>query len=160
MITVLGVAASRQRTEAQSPVALAGVPAPAAGTPECVALLDALPETLGDFRRVPAAEPAPEGAAAWLASADTEPVVLRCGLDRPIDFVTGVPIQQVDAVQWFQVAENPAEAGGRSTWFAVDRPVYVALTLPPGSGPTPIQVLSGVIEQTMPATQPDPAHPR
>lgn len=160
MITVLGVAASRNQTDAEAPVVLAGVPAPRADTPECTALLDALPDDLGDYRRAPAAEPAPAGAAAWRAEPDTEPVVLRCGLDRPLDFVTGVPLQQVDAVQWFQVSENPAEAGGRSTWYAVDRPVYVALTLPPGSGPTPIQKISGAIDQTMPALPPDPAAPR
>ena len=40
------------------------------------------------------------------------------------------------------VVRGSARAAGhaaRSTWFAVDRPVYVALTLPAGSGPTPIQ---------------------
>jgi len=31
----------------------------------------------------------------------------------------------------------------------VDRPVYVALTLPDGSGPAPIQDLSDVIERTL-----------
>lgn len=138
---------------------LASVPAPKAETSECTTLLDALPEELGDYRRVPAADPAPAGAAAWRAGADTEPVVLRCGLDRPLDFVTGVPLQQVDAVQWFQVSENPAEAGGRSTWYAVDRTVYVALTLPPGSGPTPIQKISGAIDQTLPAVPLDPGRP-
>ncbi|MGK2879663.1 MAG: DUF3515 domain-containing protein [Mycobacterium sp.] len=157
VITVLGVAASRQQPDAPSPVRLAGVPAPEAGGPECTALVDALPEHLGDYSAATIDDPAPEGAAAWQAEPNTEPVVLRCGLDRPLDFVAGVPLQQVDAVQWFQVSENPADAGGRGTWFAVDRPVYVALTLPPGSGPTPIQQLSGVIAQVLPAVTPEPA---
>ena len=52
--------------------------------------------------------------------------------------MVGSPLQVVDDVPWFRVAERPA----RTTWFAVDRPVYVALTLPDGSGPTPIQLLS------------------
>lgn len=141
-------------------MALSSVPAPEAGSPECTALMDSLPEDLGDFRRAPAADPAPVGAAAWRAEPGTEPVVLRCGLDRPLDFVVGVPLQQVDAVQWFQVSENPADAGGRSTWFAVDRSVYVALTLPPGSGPTPIQRISGVIAQALPAVPLDPGAAR
>jgi hypothetical protein len=58
----------------------------------------------------------------------------------------------VDAVQWFEVRDQD-----RSTWFAVDRPVYVALTLPPGSGPTPIQQISEVIAKSLPAKAIDPA---
>jgi hypothetical protein len=49
---------------------------------------------------------------------------------------------------------------GRSTWFAVDRPVYVALTLPAGSGPTPIQAISAAISTALPPTAVDPAPPR
>ena len=71
--------------------------------------------------------------------------------------MVGAPVQVVDAVQWFEVADS---AGGRSTWFAVDRPVYVALTLPQGSGPTPIQQISDVIATTLPATEIDPAPAR
>jgi hypothetical protein len=82
-------------------------------------------------------------------------VILRCGLDRPIAFVLGSPLQVVDAVQWFEVADQ-----GRSTWFAVDRPVYVALTLPQGSGPTPIQEISRVVAKTLPAKPVDPGPPR
>jgi hypothetical protein len=115
----------------------------------------ALPEQLGDYRRAPAADPAPPGAAAWRAEAQTEPVILRCGLDRPLDFVVGVPVQVVEPVQWFELTD-----ADRSTWFAVDRPVYIALTLPSGSGPTPIQDISKAISQTMPATPVDPAPAR
>ena len=78
-------------------------------------------------------------------------MVLQCGLDRPDDFVVGSPIQLVDQVQWFkEVDPQSADRGGRSTWYTVDRPVYLALTLPSGSGPTPIQQLSDLINRTMP----------
>ena len=79
-------------------------------------------------------------------------MILRCGLDRPVEFVVGSPLQVVDPVQWFRVVDEE-----RSTWFAVDRPVYVALTLPPGSGPTPIQTISEVIAKSLPAKPIDPA---
>jgi hypothetical protein len=69
----------------------------------------------------------------------------------------GAPLQVVDAVQWFRVGEEGSEPDGRSTWFAVDRPVYVALTLPARSGPTPIQTISTTIAKSLPATDPDPA---
>ncbi len=152
MAAVLAIAAIRQSTPQQQPVPIASVPAPGADGPECRALVTALPEQLGDYRRVPAADPAPPAAAAWQAAGDTEPVILRCGLDRPAEFVVGAPIQVVDAVQWFEVADE-----GRSTWFAVDRPVYIALTLSSGSGPTPIQEISEVIARALPATPIDPA---
>ena len=176
-IAILLVATLGQRPAGQQPVAIAGVPAPKADTAECRALTDALPEQLGSYRRAPAVAPAPAGATAWRASPDGEAVILRCGVDRPAEFVVGAPIQVVDAVQWFRVGDAGAgggagpggEAGpggdaaadqGRSTWFAVDRPVYVALTLPQGSGPTPIQEISGVIAKALPAKPVDPAPAR
>lgn len=180
VVAVLVVVATQQRSPGQAPVAVAGGPAPRADSPECGTLMAALPEQLGDYRRAPLLEPAPAGAAAWQADGGGEALILRCGLDRPAEFVTGTPIQMVDAVQWFRVGEagvgndgvgeagagnngagdagvGPEPAGdGRSTWFAVDRPVYVALTLPAGSGPTPIQSLSTTIAEVLPAVPPDP----
>ena len=161
LVVVLAIAAIRQGRPAQQPVAIPSVPAPEADGPECAALLESAPEQLGDFRRAPTADPTPIGTAAWRAGDDREAVILRCGLDRPTDFVVGAPLQLVDAVQWFRVGEEGVKGGqGRSTWYAVDRPVYVALTLPQGSGPTPIQLMSRVIAKTMPAQPIDPAPPR
>ncbi|TFV60452.1 DUF3515 domain-containing protein [Mycobacterium sp. PS03-16] len=166
LVVVLGIAAVRQGSPEQRPVAIAAVPAPRADGPECRALLTAVPDLLGDFRRAPTAEPTPAGAAAWQAGPDTEAIILRCGLDRPVDFVVGAPLQVVDAVSWFRVGEEAAPGSRqepeqtRSTWYAVDRPVYVALTLPRDSGPTPIQVMSRVLADTMPARPLDPGPPR
>jgi Protein of unknown function (DUF3515) len=152
IVAILVVAALRQSSPEVRPEAIVAAPAPKADSAECRALTDTLPDELGDFRRVPAAEPAPEGAAAWRATEDGEPIILRCGVDRPVEFVVGSPLQVVDAVQWFRVVDEE-----RSTWFVVDRPVYVALTLPPGSGPTPIQEISRAIANALPAKEIDPA---
>jgi Protein of unknown function (DUF3515) len=154
---ILVIAATRSAPP--QPVAIAAVPAPQADSPACHALNDALPQRLGDYQRAPVAQPAPHGAAAWRDGRDSAPVISRCGLDRPAEFVVGSPIQVVDRVQWFQVAAPPQSAGdaGRSTWYTVDRPVYVALTLPTGSGPTPIQQLSEVIDRTIAAVPINPA---
>jgi uncharacterized protein DUF3515 len=149
---VLLIAANRQA--APQPVALPGASAPQSGAPACKAVAAALPQRLGRYQRAAVAQPAPEGAAAWRDGTANEPVVLRCGLDRPADFVVGSPIQGVDRVQWFQVS---AQSEGRSTWYTVDRPVYFALTLPSGSGPAPIQELSEVIDRTVGAVPIDPA---
>lgn len=149
---ILAVAASRRTPPA--PVVIAGVPAPQSESPECRTLVATLPDRLGDYRRADTAQPTPAGTAAW-RNAD-EPVVMRCGLDRPAEFVVGAPIQMVDQVQWFRLQDSGSR---RSTWLCVDRPVYIALTLPDGSGPSPIQTLSKVIEQTMPAVPIRPGKP-
>jgi hypothetical protein len=141
---ILAIAATRHHRP--TPVVITAVPAPHAQDRGCQNLLEVLPQRLGDYTRAPVAQPAPVGAAAWQTAGAAEPVVLRCGLDRPADFVVGSAIQLVDRVQWFEVRQDD-----RSTWYSVDRPVYVALTLPPGSGPTPIQQLSELIDRTMPA---------
>src|ERR1700742_491127 len=156
---ILVIAAPREAPP--RPVAVAAVPAPQADGAACRALSDALPQRLGDYQRAQVAQPAPEGAAAWRTGHDSEPVVLRCGLDRPAEFVVGSPIQVVDRVQWFQVRSEQQSAGdaGRSTWYAVDRGVYVALTLPSASGPTPIQQLSEVIDRTIGAVPIAPGQP-
>lgn len=153
---ILAMAASRQTPPA--PVAIAALPAAQAESPECQGLLATLPDQLGDLRRAATAEPTPAGTAAWRGDRDpgSAPVIMRCGLDRPAEFVVGAPIQMVDQVSWFRLADPDA---GRSTWVCVDRPVYVALTLPDGSGPAPIQTLSEVIERTMTAMPIRPGKP-
>jgi hypothetical protein len=162
VVSILSFAALRQTPATDRPVAIVSVPAPQADSADCRTLVDALPEQLGALRRAPAADPAPPAAAAWRATAESEAVILRCGVDRPAEFVLGSPLQVVDAVSWFRVGEAGAGQGpdadqGRSTWFAVDRRVYVALTLPADSGPTPIQEISRLIATTLPAKAVDPA---
>lgn len=155
VVAALTVAALHQPGKRPpAPVPVVTVPAPQADSQDCRALLEALPAQLGDFRRAELAAPAPQGAAAWTGDSG-EAVVLRCGLDRPADFVVGSPIQVVDHVQWFEVRE-----GDRATWYAVDRKVYLALTLPPGSGPTPIQEVSDLIADTIGAVPIRPGPPR
>ncbi len=162
VIAVIGtgavVAIAATRTPERTPVPIAAVPAPHADDPLCAALLGAAPDRLGDYRRAEALTPVPPGAAAWREDAGGEPVILRCGLSRPAEFVVGSPLQVVDAVEWLRVADPADET--RTTWFAVDRGVYVALTLPAGSGPAPIQDISDVIARVMPARPIDPAPAR
>lgn len=159
VIAVMAVAAVLQRPAGPAPVSVAALPAPQSESPQCRSLLDALPEQLGDYRRAELVEPAPAGAAAWQHPDGGEAVILRCGLSRPGEFVVGAPLQMVDAVSWLRVTDD-GSADGRTTWFAVDRPVYVALTLPAGSGPTPIQALSGAITSSLPERPIDPAPAR
>ena len=151
VIGLLVVAALRQTPPQPSPVVIAAAPAPDAGGDACGALLAGLPDRLGDYHRAEAVEPVPAGAAAWRDDRGGEPVIMRCGLERPVDFVASSPLQGVNEVNWFRIGDQD-----RTTWVAVDRPVYVALTLPDGSGPTPIQLISDAVAKAMPASKPNP----
>jgi hypothetical protein len=151
IVAVLVVAATREADTAPQPVAIAAAPAPQADSDACRALMAALPTDLGAYHRAQAMAPAPQSTAAWQSEPGSDLVVLRCGIDRPDDFVASSPLQQVDDVLWFRIPGDD-----RTTWVAVDRPVYVVLTLPDGSGPTPIQLISRAVSQAMPATKVDP----
>lgn len=143
------------RSPARVPVALGPVPSPSAQSPQCASLLAALPENIGDFTRAELADPAPEGAAAW-QPAEGEPLVLRCGLDRPAEFNQASALQVVDGVQWFEISGDSVGIDA-STWYAVDRGVYIGLTVPNGSGPTPLQELSDAVAGALPQQPIDPA---
>ena len=170
VVGVIVAAVLANRIPARAPVALAPVPAPEADGADCTALLAALPSELGggengsgdhgSYEQAELAAPAPPATRAWSGEDSDDPtsdlVVLRCGLDRPLGFDVASPLTVVNGVQWFQV--SGADQGiDASTWFAVDRAVYVALTVPDGSGPTPVQVVSDTIAATLPAQPLDPA---
>ncbi|KAF0835910.1 DUF3515 domain-containing protein [Nocardia caishijiensis] len=137
----------------REPLALGSVPAPAAEGPACAALMPALPADLGDYTKSTLREPAPLATRAWQLPEGGEPIVLRCGLDRPLEFNRASPLQEVDGVTWFQIRDDAAAVG---TWFAVDRETYIALTIPDGSGTAAVQTVSDTIAATLP---PQPIKP-
>jgi hypothetical protein len=131
------------------PVAVVPVDAPRAGSPQCTALLGGLPATLANgpdpLRRQSLAAPAPAAAAAWRGSTG-DPVVLRCGIERPPELTPTSELLDVSGVRWLRVAGTDA-----ATWYAVDRAVTVALTLPGDVNTGPIQDVSAAIGAAMPA---------
>ncbi|WP_433734510.1 DUF3515 domain-containing protein [Nocardia sp. CA-129566] len=151
-VLVAAVLARRAPTE-REPLVLGPVPAPAAAGPACTALLPALPVDLGDYTKSTLVEPAPPATRAWQRKDGGDPIVLRCGLERPLEFNRASALQIVNGVQWFEVRDAAAKA---STWFAVDRETYIALTVPDGSGPTPLQGVSDTITANLPAKPIDP----
>ena len=153
---VLVIAVTQSEKPREQALVVPAVPVPQADTPECATLMGALPSQLGDYGRGTPADPVPPGTAAW-RSGNAEPILLRCGVGRPGDFVVGVQLNVVDNVQWFRVVE---QGTGRSTWFVVDRPVYVALTLPQDTGATPIQEISDAVAAKLPAVPIRPGPPR
>ncbi|WP_433264197.1 DUF3515 domain-containing protein [Actinosynnema sp. CS-041913] len=129
------------------PLALVPVPAPEAEGEECKALLNELPTELvsngAPLPRRELASPAPTATMAW-GNADHEPIVLRCGLNRPADLNQTSQLRVVSEVQWLEINE-----GDKATWYTVDRPTYVALTLPSDAGTGPLQDISTTIRDTL-----------
>jgi hypothetical protein len=128
------------------PLALSPVEAPDAATPACDRLLGRLRGDLpADPAPLPAlriAAPAPPGSVAWAGPADRpdDPVVLRCGLPRPPELTPTSALIVINGVGWLDLAEPD-----RDTFVAVDREVYLAVTVPRGLGTGPIQTVSDVV---------------
>ena len=132
------------------PLALPPVEAPDAGTPPCTQLLAALPPTLpaspAPLPRLALRPPAPTGAAAWAGPGGGDPVVLRCGLPRPAELTPTSALIVINGVSWLDLSQPD-----RDTFIAVDRPVYLAVTVPRGLGTGPVQTVSDIVRATLPA---------
>jgi Protein of unknown function (DUF3515) len=132
------------------PLALVAVDAPDAGNPACVNLVNALPAELpskgAELKRLAIADPAPPAAAAW-AGDRGEPVVMRCGLGKPAELQPTAGLREISAVNWLPVAGD-----GATTWYTVDRPVYIALTIPKDAGTGVVQEMSETIAKAVPTT--------
>jgi len=136
------------------PLAVVPVDAPDSGGPECAALLAALPAELpaggGTLPARPLADPAPPGTRAWAAA--PRPVVLRCGLTRPVELTPTSALLEVNGVRWLRLDDGLPDPVIVS-YVAVDRPVYVVLTAPTGAGSGPLQAVADVLRQTLTATE-------
>lgn len=146
-VAVLAIV-TRSGQEAQpdnGPLPLVPVPASQADSPECATLIPALPAQLisngATLDRREIAEPAPPATVAWGAP---DAIVLRCGLDRPPELTQTAQLRVVSGVQWL-----PVEGQGASTWYVVDRDVYVALTVPDSAGTGPLQTVSDTVAATL-----------
>ncbi len=135
-----------------SPLAAPPVEAPDAGGPDCTALLASLDGDLpADGGTLPVralADPAPEGVRAWAAV--PRPVVLRCGLPRPAELRPDSALLVVNGVQWLELDDGLPDPVTVS-YVAVDRPVYVVLTTPVDVGSGPLQAVSDVVRDRLPA---------
>ncbi|MFF0487492.1 DUF3515 domain-containing protein [Nocardia sp. NPDC004068] len=155
IVAVLVIAVMSRQHTTRDPLALGSVPAPGATSQPCADLLAALPDKVGDLTKSELAQPAPPATSAWQPTEGGDAVVLRCGLDRPLEFNQASPLQIVNGVNWFEVRDqtNNATSG---TWFAVDRSTYIAVTMPTSAGPTPLQDISNTITKVLPPKPIDP----
>jgi hypothetical protein len=128
------------------PLALVPVDAPDAGSAGCAKLIAALPASLTSgsarLRRLPLAEPAPPATVAWGDTGD--PVVLRCGLPRPAELTESSGLREISGVKWLAVSGD-----GRSTWYVVDRVIFIALTVPGNAGTGPLQEISETVGKAL-----------
>jgi hypothetical protein len=144
--------ALRQAAPETGPLALVPTDDPDAASPQCAALLAALPPALpsdgGPLPSRPLADPAPAGARAWAAAPG--PAVLRCGLTRPAELAPDSALLAVNGVQWLRLDDampNPETV----SYVAVDRPVYVLLTTPTAAGSGPLQAVADAVRASLPA---------
>lgn len=148
-IATVVVLANRARTEASAPdngpLAVPAAPSPGAEGRYCTVLMEALPDDLVGSARRALADPQP-GVAAWGDPA----VILRCGLPDPAELTCSAQLTQFTdpdggSVAWLRLSDSSAV-----TYIAVDRPVRIAVTLPPGTGIGPVQQLSQLIAADLP----------
>jgi Protein of unknown function (DUF3515) len=120
-------------------------------TPEadaaCPALMKTLPLELSgnQSRRVKSDTPY---AYAWGDPA----IVLICGVERPAGFVTGAATIQINGVQFYVDTSDP----DTTVWTAVDRPVYVQISLPASVDSAPVTALTPQIAAALPFQDPRP----
>lgn len=140
-------------TDRTGPLAVVPVPAPAQDSPDCTALVGALPSSLVSgsqtLTRRELRRPAPAATVAW-GNPQTDPIVLRCGLERPAELTPTAQLLDVSGVRWLQIPGS-----GSTTWLVVDRAVYVALTESTDAGTGPLQDISAAVRATLPAKQVD-----
>ncbi|OFK69404.1 hypothetical protein HMPREF2806_04995 [Corynebacterium sp. HMSC076G08] len=113
-------------TAAQQPVALPPTPSEAADSPECAAVVDALPDKLLGYPRVDLVDPAPAGAAAWAKSSEDK-ITLRCGVDLPQQFTEYSQTVEADGESWLQVVDA-TPGSNLTTWYSTKRVPAVAVT--------------------------------
>jgi hypothetical protein len=126
---------------ALAPVPVTPPPASAGAARHCPPLLAVLPPTLADLPARSVDSPSP-----YVAAWGEPPVLVRCGVSRPAGFVVGTQTIVVNGVTWY-----PEPHGSRTVWTAVDRPVYLEVTVPTGYASGPVADLSVPVARTLEA---------
>ena len=114
-------------------------------TPEadanCPALMGQLPLELAGERSRPV-----ESDSLYAYAWGEPPVVLVCGVERPAALEPTSPLIQISGVNWLVDTSDPDSV----VWTAVDRPVYVQVTVSADTDSAPVTALCRVINDTLP----------
>jgi hypothetical protein len=122
------------------PVTVPAPPRTAAADRYCPDFLAALPITLDGLRSRPAHSDSP-----YVGAWGDPPVVFRCGVGKPAGFDATSALTEVNGVQWFY-----RQDGDRTVFTAVDRPVYVELTVPTRYTGAPLTEVTAAVGKTLP----------
>jgi len=79
-------------------------------------------------------------------------IVLVCGVDRPAGFVAGAGLIQIEGVQWYVDTSDP----DTTVWTAVDRTVYLQISLPSSVDSAPVTELAAKIAEALAYREPTP----
>jgi hypothetical protein len=123
------------------PLAVPVPPVEGAAAAACRALAGRLPATVWQLSARPV-RPAAVGTRAWGEPA----VVLRCGVPRPAGYsLTAKNLFGINGVTWYV-----RQLGDRAVFTAVDRSVYVEVSVPLRYAGAPVTALSTVVGQALP----------
>ncbi|MHA2788828.1 DUF3515 domain-containing protein [Corynebacterium sp. S7] len=114
----------------------------------CAGFLSALPDSVASgYSRMQVSEP---NTVAWTADGQ-EPIVVRCNVAEPENYQAGEQLQQINNVTWFEDTQliNGSTA---STWFALGRETYIAVSVPQYAGNSAIVRITEAIEATTSAS--------
>lgn len=122
------------------------VPGPArsaAADQYCPGFVAALPITLDGLSPRPTHSDSP-----YVGSWGDPAVTFRCGVPRPAELGPTSELVEVNGVQWL-----PRQADDATVFVAVDRPVYVELTVPKRYSGGPLAGLTPAVTKALPATE-------
>lgn len=111
------------------------------GAEQCGDFVEKLPAELGDFND----KTIDDTTVRW-RKADSDPIVLRCGVQRPADFAPTSSLQVINPIQWFLT--DTVDGVGQA-YVSVDHRPYIAVWLPTGAGNAPITDISALIAENL-----------
>ena len=111
---------------------------------ECSKFLTSLPNTFDGFD----AKQISGDKATWADTDDGDPIIVRCGVNRPRDFTPSSRLQAVNGVQWF--ITDTIEGRGQA-YVCVDHRPYVAVWVPVKAGNASITETSAAIGRALTA---------
>jgi Protein of unknown function (DUF3515) len=141
-----GSGSGTAQSDATAVVSVAAPTPSSAAIEPCAQVLSALPVQL-DGHNPRQVHPYPDEGAPAVAWGDPA-IVLQCGVARPAQLTEGstANVFLVDAVNWLPVATANA-----TVFTAVDRAVYIAVTVPKSYQQPPLATLSQAIATVVPA---------
>lgn len=118
----------------------------------CSPLLDGLPETLAEEWTLAEVD---GDTAAWV-NYGNEPIVIRCGVAPPPNYVAGERLTQIDDIPWFE-DEQLVNGSTASNWYALGRATDIAVSVPQAASSVVLPELGRVISENTPeqAEQPE-----